>query len=215
MAVGLPQIWGEAAAAHVCGTLTRTTGRLEEARRLLLATEHRTAQQDWFEFLEEALAGPASFGHAWTKLEDEERLELAVAADGLGSSDPEVLLAAEYEKWGPLWKASAVEPPAMAWPACDMLPPLTHEQLRAAAAAFPTKTSCLDGLHPKALGALPDAGLSVLAGLFEVAECAGNFAQVWHEVVMKMIPKPGGGARPIGLFRGAVRLWAKARRGHA
>ena len=89
--------------------------------------------------------------------------------------------------------------------------PLTVEEIRQAAKSFSTKTSTSDWWHPRIFGWLQDAQLQKLADIMFVWECIGTPAIPNDRLMVKMIPKPAGGFRPIGFFPSLVRLWGKAR----
>ena len=90
-------------------------------------------------------------------------------------------------------------------------PPLTPQELRNAAKSFSTKTSTADWWHPRLFGWLSDHQLDKLAQILFIWECNGRPAIPNDNLIIKMIPKPTGGFRPIGFFPSLVRLWGKAR----
>ena len=51
----------------------------------------------------------------------------------------------------------------------------------------------------------------VVAILLETCECVGTMPTAARHVTVSLVPKPKGGHRPIGLFSGLRRLWARAR----
>ena len=82
------------------------------------------------------------------------------------------------------------------------------------AAAFPDQCGLgWDRVHPKALRRLPPALLKGLCGILMEAERTGDWAEAVGVVITALIPKAGGGWRPVGLLPAVVRLWAKIR-GH-
>ena len=85
------------------------------------------------------------------------------------------------------------------------------DDIRAAARTFPTATAVVDGIHPRHVALLPDAGIQYIADLFEVWEYAGCPLLPEQTLMVKMIPKPTGGDRPIGLFPVLYRIWGKLR----
>ena len=90
-------------------------------------------------------------------------------------------------------------------------PPLTVQELRQASKSFSTKTATADWWHPRLFEGLNDKQLSKLADIMFVWETIGRPAVPNQSLITKMIPKPAGGFRPIGLFPSLVRLWGKAR----
>ena len=47
--------------------------------------------------------------------------------------------------------------------------------------------------------------------LLYCVECLGDFAGDLCSILVRLLSKPTGGYRPIGLYRGVYRIWAKAR----
>ena len=90
---------------------------------------------------------------------------------------------------------------------------LSAQQLREVSRAFrETTAETYDGTHVCHFCLLSDEGLEVLALLLSAVECSGIWPAPVQPVALPLIPKPAGGHRPIGLFAGIYRLWAKARR---
>jgi hypothetical protein len=88
--------------------------------------------------------------------------------------------------------------------------------LRNAAKTFScTTTSTYDGFHPRHFDGLSDEALSALGVLLDTCEDIGEWPEGINAVVTVLIPKAKGGLRPIGLFSGIYRLWARARRPEA
>ena len=93
------------------------------------------------------------------------------------------------------------------------LPPLTVEALREAARTFKKRTGIgADHGHPRAFDWLSDEVLEGLAALLEAIEETGVWPQQVSTISIALIPKSGGGRRPIGILPGLVRLWERARR---
>ena len=88
---------------------------------------------------------------------------------------------------------------------------LAAHVLRSAAKTFRVGTTVVDHWHVRSFGLLSDQGLDSLALMMGVWECGGDFPSPMRLVITKLIPKPTGGRRPIGLFGAVVRLWGRAR----
>merc|ERR1711867_383984 len=58
---------------------------------------------------------------------------------------------------------------------------------------------------------MKDHHLQALSRIFAMWEAMGSPAINNQELIVKLIPKPTGGLRPIGLFPTLVRLWGKTR----
>ena len=67
------------------------------------------------------------------------------------------------------------------------------------------------GGTPRHFTLLPDAGLEVMAMLFEITERTGHLPFQQRQVCIFLLDKPTGGTRPIGLFTAYYRIWSKAR----
>ena len=87
----------------------------------------------------------------------------------------------------------------------------TLAQIREAAKRFPSATAVVDGLHPRQISILPDSLLEYVADLFEIWEVAGCPILPEQTLMVKMIPKPAGDFRPIGLYPALYRVWGKMR----
>ena len=85
------------------------------------------------------------------------------------------------------------------------------EDIRKACKSFPIGTAVVDGIHPRHIAELPDAAIEFLADLFEIWELCGNPMVPEQTLIVKMLPKPTGGYRPIGLFPCLYRIWGKTR----
>ena len=72
-----------------------------------------------------------------------------------------------------------------------------------------------DGLHPRHVALLSDAGIEALVRVFSGIELLWRLPRPFEFIVFVLLLKPGGGDRPIGLFTAAVRVWARLRRGVA
>ena len=93
-----------------------------------------------------------------------------------------------------------------------LLAPIPAQDLIAASSSFKERTSVTDGFHPRHLACLEPEAAGVLSFIFALAEAIGDFEHVIADVLVPLIPKLSGGRRPIGLFRGVIRIWGRARR---
>ena len=86
-----------------------------------------------------------------------------------------------------------------------------HE-IRQAALTFPLQTGLGgDNISPRAVARLSDPLVQWLGRILHMAETLGIWPQVWHLVMIVLIPKADGGRRPIGLFPTLIRIWMRAR----
>ena len=58
---------------------------------------------------------------------------------------------------------------------------------------------------------MSDDALWALSLILQAAECLGEMPQSIEQIMVTLIPKASGGTRPINLYPGIERLWAKAR----
>ena len=115
--------------------------------------------------------------------------------------------------WADLWnsKAPYLQPE---FPGIDddTTPPLVVEDILRAAASFPVTTGLgADNFSPRAVLRLPRHLVAELADLLNAAETAGSWDEALSLVLIVLLPKEGGGHRPIGLFPSVIRIWMRAR----
>ena len=120
----------------------------------------------------------------------------------------------EGRKWASVW-AAAEEVEACQWPLeIEELPDIGAHQILEAAGTFKDEVGLgWDRLHPKALRRLPEGMLTELGKIFKEAEKKGVWGKHIGVVITALIPKGGGGWRPIGLLPTLIRLWARVRAG--
>ena len=115
----------------------------------------------------------------------------------------------EAARWATEW---AVQEPwtPIPWPSIsgciDDLPALSVSILREAALTFAANTGLgWDRLQPRAVLRCPDKALIVLACILVAAEAAGCWPESVGVTLIYLVPKPGGGRRPIGLLPSIIR----------
>ena len=116
-------------------------------------------------------------------------------------------------KWAELWEASSAYcQPDLAEADAETLEPLTAADILRAAKSFPAGTGVgADAISPRALARLPPTLLQELASLLMLAEDTGDWSTAISLVLIVLLPKEGGGYRPIGLFPTLIRVWMRAR----
>jgi hypothetical protein len=127
-------------------------------------------------------------------------------------------LAEQLDNWGTLWQASDGDSSEADFRSLlrqgGQVPlgeRLSVDTLRNVAAKFSPGTAALDGVTPRQLGMLSDAGLQALSLFFQLFEWCARWPTSESIVLTVLLPKPSGGLRPIALFRAVVRLYARAR----
>jgi len=88
---------------------------------------------------------------------------------------------------------------------------LTPDILREAARAFPAKKG-FSGCNARWVLYLGDEALWGVCRFLEACERNGLWPEAVRHAILHLIPKRGGGRRPIGLVDGLCRLWELARR---
>ena len=119
----------------------------------------------------------------------------------------------EARTWASIWQADA-KPPALLWPAIlgEPLPELCVTAALYARAAFPSDTGLgWDNLHPRALRRVSAAAIAAFLRIFMLAELLGRWPEMIGIAVIALLPKVGGGSRPIGLCPSLMRLWMRMR----
>ena len=183
--------------------------------------ENDVSRKQWKDWLSSSEDKGHKRAHAFAKLPAAWVPQETCTDEGVLTGDPAALLEGQRKKFKKLWAAAddPKEPNAEGQqqdPPLEGLRRLTADVLRAAARTFSPKTSStFDGLHPRHFDALSDEALSTLALLLEAFEETGRWPPCISSVVTALIPKAKGGVRPIGLFSGAYRIWARARRPEA
>ena len=119
-----------------------------------------------------------------------------------GPASDQAQVEAIASKWAELWKAGAdYQQPDLSEADGETLQPLTGADIKLAASSFPAATGVgADAISPRAIARLPDQMLEELAALFMLAEDTGDWSTALTLVLIVLLPKDGGGFRPIGLF---------------
>ena len=122
---------------------------------------------------------------------------------------------AEAAKWEGIWTDEhGLE--ECAWPDDDEaeLSVIDAKRILEAASTFADGVGLgWDRFHPKALRRVPIALVEELGSILMAAERRGGWGGMAGVVITALIPKSGGGLRPIGLLPTVVRLWARIRAG--
>ena len=93
------------------------------------------------------------------------------------------------------------------------LPGLTVQSFVAAARSFKRRTGIgADAVHPRAFASLSEEGTKAVVHILQLIEQSGVWPQRLSHVYYFLIPKLGGGLRPIGLLPSLVRIWERMRR---
>ena len=118
------------------------------------------------------------------------------------------------DKYRLLWKAQDAAPPVPASfePAPD-LPPISPDTIREVCGKHKIFSAVsTDGFHIRHFSWLSESNLQCLALLMQLMEISSMLPSHVKVVILHLIPKALPGLRPIGLFGGVYRAWAKIRR---
>ena len=121
----------------------------------------------------------------------------------------------EGGRWESIW-TDEMGLEECAWPDVDVegLPAIDAQRILEAADTFAEGVGLgWDRLHPRALKRIPAALLDELGKIFMAAEKEGTWGSIMGMAITALIPKGGGGLRPIGLLPTMVRLWSRIRAG--
>ena len=131
----------------------------------------------------------------------------------VGPASDQARVEAVANTWAELWAAhSEYSAPCLAEADAEQLPPLTAADIVLAAKSFPSATGVgARAIAPRAIARLPTPLLDELASLLMLAENTGNWSEAIALVLIVLLPKEGGGHRPIGLFPTLIRVWMRAR----
>ena len=90
---------------------------------------------------------------------------------------------------------------------------LTGEDIRRTSASFKKRTSVVDGVHPKQISWMSEEAWEASARFMSLVEAAGDYPQKARSFQVPLLSKdPSPGVRPIGVFRGLLRVHGRARR---
>ena len=88
------------------------------------------------------------------------------------------------------------------------LAPITSGDITRAARSFSTKTSIgCDAVPPTVMADLSEPLKEAIALVLNEAESIGSWPEEVATSMIHLIPKPGGGRRPIGVLPTLIRLW--------
>ena len=81
-----------------------------------------------------------------------------------------------------------------------------------ACSTFPAGTALgWDNMHPRALKRISVGAITALLRILMLAELVGQWPKMIGIVIIALLPKAGGGNRPIGLCPSLIRLWMRLR----
>ncbi len=194
------------------GDIVALRADLDGAMGMAEADRRNQDATNWREWIHGGLEAGAARAHAYSRLPDSWEPTVAKTEGGTFSNKPEVLLTSQRDKYRAMWRP-ANGPVRYKWGQMQELPPLTPDEIRGSSMSFKRGTVVtFDGLHPRQVTHLCDAGLEALSLILLTVEVLGTWPRQISLVLTALLPKAKGGFRPIGLLPAIYRVWAKARR---
>lgn len=180
--------------------------------------DKKSSFQGWKNWLDDDADEGCRRAQKYSKLPEACKPSEVTTPEGVLSCVPIELMEAERDKFKDLWKAEDA-PEAQRRCKPDAFRTGSQEMKRHSASNFweaaktfsCTTASTYDGFHPRHFDGLSDKARTALGVLLDTCEDIGEWRDGINAAVPALIPKAEGGLRPIGLFRGVYRLWARAR----
>ncbi len=193
----------------------------ESAREAADARETENAKevrQSITEWCRKAEANGAALAHRWARLPEawrEETADIIIGEVTCTTTNPDVLINNEHDKWEKLWSPPGRHEEPLDWGDVPVLPRPDVSEMRAGARRFKRTTGQgVDQVSPRDLGDLSDGTLDSLCELMYCAELLGVVPEPIATVIVVLLRKKDGGRRPIGLMPSAYRLWMRVRQRH-
>ena len=193
----------------------------EEFKDDIAEVKKKAADEDsksWADLVDKAFSRGSKGMHRLCKLREGWSPTLAVLdRDSEGratqiTAELSAVLSAETNTLAECWRASDSAPRACIPDRCT-LGRIAPDAIRSAALSFVEGTAySTEGLHPRHVALLDDAGLVVLSLLLEAIERLGVLPRAIRLLVFVLIPKPKGGFRPVLQQPMVMRLWERLRR---
>ena len=179
----------------------------------------KESNAEWQAWKEEEIAGAAGKAFSFARLPERWKPPTAKKADGGIADTPVDILEAEDENYAGLWRAEREAPseetkePPRVLPQSQRLKRPTVQRVRKACGKFKKGTAIhpADGVRMKHFLLLPDLAVEALIDIFMLMEAVGEFPGQAGLVLTKLLPKPRGGTRPIGIYPCIYRVWARTR----
>ncbi len=186
-----------------------------EDRKKILTADRRLAWRAW---VREQIRRGGGALHAFTKRVVEQP-EGTLQVEGERSGSPQTHVEADRIEWDKTWqrlKGIATAPwreetgQLEEW--AVLPPPATVQELRMAASRFSHYTGVgADSFRPHWFSWLSTPLLATIGQFMMNIEAAGRWPGQVLQVLVHLIPKEGGGRRPIGLLASLVRWWERLR----
>jgi hypothetical protein len=199
---------------HLAAPLQQLAEELKALEQCTMGHERVLCRRQINEWKDSIFAGAAVPVHQWSKKCKVALIVQAPLPDGTLTSNPFDILQHTVGTWRQIWQAqdTPLQLHQLLPESVTGLPELTTEDLVKAGAKFKKGTAVPDGWHPGQLARLASGeAKQKLVDLLNLCEAAGRLPPTAKQAMIKMLPKPRGGHRPIALFKALYRLWGKAR----
>ncbi len=188
------------------------------ANAILVETAKEAAaarRNGWTRWLREQIRAGGGGLHSYVKRKLQEP-EKVLMWQGQLSAAPQDIVDRDTLEWEAIWTSRdnlASAPWRDGGRGAEPLPRPTVEEMRRAAYSFKVGTGTgVDGVPPRHYGWLSDELLGSIMDLLMFLEEVALWPCQVSEALMRLIPKPSGGRRPIGLLASLVRFWERIRR---
>ncbi len=198
------------------GALRKIADEADDAAQPAEKRHRNVAARNVAEWCKVAQSNGAGLAHRWTQVPVAWRPEAAETYDGVEigrTSNPDVLVRKERDKWAPLWRPAGVSEQEIEWGYVPPLPRPTVAEVRAAANRFKRKTRVgIEGISPKDMSEATDETLDCYINIMIVCEMLGHIPTRVALVIVLLLNKKLGGRRPIGIMPTMYRVWAAVRK---
>ena len=171
----------------------------------------------WKAFVQSQLHNGAAAAHRLTKKDGAPPVEIATTiSSGRRTASPQAIVNEDLSEWATVWRRlqnQTTDPWRSETIDGNKLPPIDASAVRAAARSFKTTTSVgCDAIAPRAFAWLSEPLLAAVAVFLNSVEESGTWPSMVATALVHLIPKPGGGRRPIGILPTIVRIWERCRK---
>jgi hypothetical protein len=173
---------------------------------------HLDTMRKWKDAL---FSGAGNKVHAWSKKTKLHLIQQVPLPNGVLTAAPDHILKHTVDTWKIIWQAT--ERPttsSISFPEEDgqTLPAIRLADISRITTKFKSNTAVPDGWHPSHFARMTcEQDLQRFATMLNLIEAARRMPEAVKPCMIKMLPKPRGGHRPIALFRALFRAWGKIR----
>ena len=172
--------------------------------------------ESWKAHVDRQLKNGAAVTHRWIKRDSVDPVAVDTVGEGKNrSASPQAIVNQDLQMWKAVWCRPGIEgdAPWRCEVAGEELPLIRAEDISRAARSFKPVTSIgCDSIPPRAMGWISDELSGEIARFLNSVEQVGRWPPAISTSLVHLIPKPGGGRRPIGVLPTVVRLWERARK---